>query len=98
MCAILILAFVLALASITGAQPQLGFGILNPCGPNQSLRLCGPLCPAICANLRPICDVTICIPGCFCNPGYVRIVRNGPCVKVCPIGPGGLTSNILGLG
>ncbi|XP_028982015.1 chymotrypsin-elastase inhibitor ixodidin-like [Diachasma alloeum] len=83
----------LGLVSITNAQPQLGLGALNPCGPNQSFRLCGPLCPALCGNLRPICDVTICIPGCFCNPGYVRLIRNGPCVRICPVGPG-----VLGLG
>ncbi|RWS06401.1 hypothetical protein B4U80_06424 [Leptotrombidium deliense] len=48
------------------------------CGKNQYYSFCGTTCPRTCEHVRRgltdrdiICTLD-CMPGCFCNSGYVR--------------------------
>ncbi|UYV78769.1 hypothetical protein LAZ67_16002691 [Cordylochernes scorpioides] len=41
--------------------------------PNEEFSPCGPACQINCTtyNNPPFC-IQMCVPGCFCNPGYIR--------------------------
>ncbi|EAT48610.1 AAEL000369-PA [Aedes aegypti] len=61
-----------------------------PCGPNEVYSECGTACPETCDNLgENIPCVLMCVPGCFCQPGYVRNNVTGACVKPCECPPKG---------
>ncbi|XP_028133500.2 chymotrypsin inhibitor-like [Diabrotica virgifera virgifera] len=58
------------------------------CGPHQQRVECKSCCkeptcqhksPPKCTHVCPL----VCLPGCECLPGYIRLTEDGPCVKHC---------------
>ncbi|KAI4463457.1 riddle [Holotrichia oblita] len=62
-------------------------GCFSICGPNQEYNMCVDVCPLTCDNYEnpPECSFgKVCLPGCKCKKGYVRL--NDACVPIaeCP--------------
>nr|QRN45218.1 zonadhesin-like 1 [Tineola bisselliella] len=55
------------------------------CGKNEKYNRCGSACPLTCAGPPPGPCTKQCVPGCFCEEGYIRD-DNGDCIPVneCP--------------
>ncbi|XP_077290881.1 serine protease inhibitor swm-1-like isoform X1 [Arctopsyche grandis] len=52
------------------------------CGDNEHYTDCGTACPQTCENYKrpPMPCISVCVPGCFCNQGFVRNTNTGQCV------------------
>ncbi|XP_077290871.1 zonadhesin-like [Arctopsyche grandis] len=54
------------------------------CGKNEQYTECGTACPDTCDDWRtPTACIQVCVPGCFCLPGYVRNTKTNECVRPC---------------
>ncbi|KXJ80742.1 hypothetical protein RP20_CCG023605 [Aedes albopictus] len=57
-------------------------------GPNEVYQQCGLACEKTCdhVGIDQPCEDEQCVPGCFCEDGFVRLNCNGPCVPAskCP--------------
>ncbi|KFM77647.1 Zonadhesin, partial [Stegodyphus mimosarum] len=51
------------------------------CGINEFYNECGTACQSTCADRNPPCN-KMCARGCFCVKGFVRVVKDGPCIPV----------------
>ncbi|GBM17505.1 Papilin [Araneus ventricosus] len=74
--------FLVLFALVAGA-----FASAEDCPANAHYEECGTACPTTCENYEnpPKVCVLLCVPGCFCDEGYVQ-TEEGKCVKPerCP--------------
>uniref|UniRef100_A0A182QPE0 TIL domain-containing protein n=1 Tax=Anopheles farauti TaxID=69004 RepID=A0A182QPE0_9DIPT len=53
------------------------------CGTNEHYEECGTACPKICATRKDNVFCTDnCVEGCFCDPGFIRVVSGGRCIPL----------------
>lgn len=59
--------------------------LAEACPEGEHFTLCGSACPATCEKPNPRICITLCIKGCFCDPGLIRNAE-GKCVPPaeCP--------------
>uniref|UniRef100_A0A914X341 WAP domain-containing protein n=1 Tax=Plectus sambesii TaxID=2011161 RepID=A0A914X341_9BILA len=55
----------------------------NQCPVNEVYQQCGSACPSTCQSRNPTC-AQVCVPGCFCSPGFIRDLANGRSNCVAP--------------
>ncbi|XP_011299076.1 chymotrypsin-elastase inhibitor ixodidin-like [Fopius arisanus] len=78
--------FLITIMTITVIDVNCQDGERN-CGPNETWDSCGSGCgEATCHNPRRTKGVmcpAVCVPGCFCNRGWIRSEPRGSCVRSC---------------
>lgn len=70
--------FYLYFAAYGGNQTEAS----NFCQSLETYQTCGTACQPSCDDPNPVCTKQ-CVPGCFCNPGLLRVrtgANDGPCV------------------
>lgn len=57
---------------------------LPACPKNESFSCGNPSCEKDCSNYKDICTIVNvrCEDKCYCNKGFVRLYKNGPCVPI----------------
>ncbi|KAL3275996.1 hypothetical protein HHI36_020727 [Cryptolaemus montrouzieri] len=53
-----------------------------PCGENEVYDQCGSRCTPSCQSRPTFCTFE-CVPGCYCEPNYIKDHRSGKCVRSC---------------
>ena len=61
------------------------FSLFSECGSNEVYSSCSSRCKEACRNYVMFCP-EVCVPGCYCKPGYKRLGSSCIPESQCPGG------------
>ncbi|CAG5091378.1 Oidioi.mRNA.OKI2018_I69.PAR.g13019.t1.cds [Oikopleura dioica] len=67
---------------LVGSLLGIAIGESEPaCLPNSSYNECGTACPSVCGIPDADFCIEVCVPGCFCDRGFILDEKDGVCIS-----------------